>query len=376
MAGQAGIDAGPMQHPRYTKRLQADTALEGEPGPDGSIELQVTLGDMGLEDAFRVTLPPAYARLRLGELFDQVFREDAPQEARIRQGFNLKENPDLPEMYDALIEVFRDWRGGRCTLRFYVNHGPEMELSDEVGRHLVVRRPGGRGESPGGLLDLVIEQRYRALEYAVDRGFGEGVQQLLEWLQARTLLYFMDRHGFSLEADPGPEVDRRLLPIALGLCELNIVAPSQEKGTFEITREGRRALADMIAEVESNITHYDVFGDVVYDRKTGTVEFDTGRGDDLRVQVYEVEGLDPVRTLFLHLLYDGSLDSLPTDWRDAIHDREFFEGLLSPVVDRDEIDADLMEQIIESGLAQVEEREEESNRAARRRELLARAKKR
>ena len=44
--------------------------------------------------------------------------------------------------------------------------------------------------------------------------------------------------------------------------------------------------------------------------------------------------LDPIRTVFLLLLYDGTLDTVVGDWRTTIAKESFFEGLLQPVVDR------------------------------------------
>ena len=103
------------------------------------------------------------------------------------------------------------------------------------------------------------------------------------------------------------------------------------------------------------------------------VEFDTGRGEDLRVETFLAEGIDPVRAVFLLRLYDGSMDHRQGDWQDAIEDDAFFEGLLEPVVNRDGASPSEMELVIESGLSLLEERQEQARREEAEREILRRA---
>ena len=62
----------------------------------------------------------------------------------------------------------------------------------------------------------------------------------------------------------------------------------------------------MVVEAESYIDRFDLFSDTLLEPDE-EVEFGTGVGEDLRVQVYGSEGVDPVRAVFLLLLYD--LDS-------------------------------------------------------------------
>lgn len=333
---------------------------------DAPLTLRITLGEMALEDAFSVTLPASYARLPVEELLDRVFPAEERDRAEIRTLLDPRANPDAPEMYDALAEMFDAQRNSRCALRLFANHGPEMAPSETVAQHL----------RAGGLLDIVIEQRYTPVEYAVRRGYSESEAQLLEWLQARTLLYFLDAHSLNLSEAPESEADRRLLTIANHLRDDGLVTLTDETGLYEITEEGEEALAEMVAETESYIDRYDVFGDALYDSGSDTVLFGKDRGDDLRAPVYEAEGLDPVRAVFLLALYDSTLDTLPYDWRDAIHDPAFFDELLVSAVDYRAMEKSVLEEIIESGLAYVEERAEESQRHAAKQELLSRAKER
>ena len=365
------------QRPKYAKTPRGESfegvAVESAPGGETPLTLRVTLGEMDVEDAFLVTLPATDTRTPFGEFLDRVFTEDRLGQDQVRVAFGLKENPDLPEMYDALIETFREWRSGRCSLRFFANHGPELGLSDELWRHLRVQPSEPRGVRSNATLDLVIEQRYRALDYAVHAGYADSKAQLLEWLRDHTLLYFLDTEAASLEAGPESEAGP-LLAIVRRLHEAGLLSPSEEAGGFAITEEGRRVLSGLIAETESYIVRYDVFGDVLYDEESGAAMFESGRGEDLRVPVYEAEGLDPVRVVFLLLVYESALDRYAPDWQERTVREEFFDEVLTPVVDHLIVEDAVLESIIESGFAHVEEQEQRRRGLDAQREVMARAK--
>jgi len=129
-------------------------------------------------------------------------------------------------------------------------------------------------------------------------------------------------------------------------------------GVFYVTEAGREAIGRLLAETESYIARFDVFKDVVYHRDAGVVEFDTGRGEDLRVAVFLAEGLDPLRVVFLLRLYDGTFSEYLPNWQQLIHTSEFFEEILEPVVNHSQVDESIIGKIIESGYACLEERED------------------
>jgi hypothetical protein len=347
---------------------------------EGPFELRVSLGDMRPEDALRVILPPEQAGLRVWELLDSTFSGDPESRSRVEETFDLRDNPDLPEIYAALLHVFDSRRMGRCVLDCFANRRTRVADSALVVDHLDARRTG-EGDGPAHpVLDLVIEQKYHALDYAVAQGYWDSSADLLEWLRPLTLLYFLDKHEFRLPAAPAEENDQDLLAIAGTLQAKGLIAPlegtgeetGEETGTFAITELGRRTIGSMMAETESYIDRFDVFKDTAYDADAESVEFDKGRGEDLRVQIFIAEGLDPVRVVFLLRLYDGTLDEFAGSWPRLVHNADFFEGILEPVVDRDSVDEALIDRIIESGYAYVEEREEAARELRSQREILER----
>ena len=328
---------------------------------DGSFELRVTLGDMGLEDAFRLRLPPAMSRLTVGGLLDEVFSEEDDAQLRFLSALDIQANPDLPAIYEELLDIFAQWRRDDCILRFFARHESQVGLADRVEDH-IKHGPSQRGEHAVDLtLDLAIEQTHDVLGRFADWGGGNGA--LMTWLQRRTFLYFMDKHRFRLSVDPGDKLSRGLLPIANELASKGLIAGSEESGVYEPADEGEELIQRMVVEAESYIDRFDVFSDTLLEPDE-EVEFGTGIGEDLRVQVYGSEGVDPVRAVFLLLLYDSTLDAYSETWQEAIHKEEFFNELLRPVLDHARVDDELIGLVIESGYAHSEELSEAAEERA------------
>ena len=336
---------------------------------EGSFELRVTLGDMGLEDAFRIRLPPGTSRLTVSSLLDEVFSEEDAAQLRFLSALDIQANPDLPAMYEELLDIFAQWRRGDCTLRFFDRHGSQVRLADRVEDH-VNFRVSQRGErAVSATLDLAIEQTHDVLGRFAD--WGGGNRALMRWLQPRVFLYFMDKHRFRLSVDPRDKLGRGLLPIANELASSGLVARSEESGVYEPADEGEKLIQQMVVEAESYIDRFDLFSDTLLE-PDDEVEFGTGVGEDLRVQVYGSEGVDPVRAVFLLLLYDSTLDAYSETWREAVHQEEFFNELLRPVLDHTRVDDELIGLVIESGYAHSEQLSEAAEERAFEQDVLRR----
>jgi hypothetical protein len=323
---------------------------------------------MPLEDGLQLVLASERPSSTLGELLDEAFPWESERRSQAIAALDVTENPDAPEMYAAVAGLVSDWRRGRCALRFFINHGPEINVSEEP-------RPGRRAAAPkgdAGLLDLVIEQRPTPLEFAVRAGHWSSTRQLLEWLQDHTLLVYAGAKGrFRQEGGPGDESN--VARAAGRMLEKGFLAATPEDGSISLTQLGEQELAGLMDEAESDVERYGVFADVLYDEEAEGALFGTGRGDDLTVAVCEAEGLDPVRTVYLLRMYDYSLDESLDSWWEAGGSEEFYDWLLAPAVDNDTADEALLDRIIEAGLAHVEERQETRLARARQRVALNRA---
>ena len=331
-------------------------------GDATSLALRVTLGDMPLSDAFEVAIPDVDAPASVGDLLDRVFGPDGVRDETVHDLLDTRRNPDLPEMYADLLDTFADWRDGRCSLRICRNHGPEIASSDEASKHL-----SAAPASPEPLLDVVLEQQFTPLEYAAGRWHGGDLAALVLRLQEHVMLHFVGRLGHDLgDTESPPDAD--LLSIADRLVDQGALS---DDGGCALTEDGEDRLELADAEVESAIDAYDVFADVA--RRGGRVELGGGAGGDLRVDVYEAEGMDAAEAVLLRQLHDGTLDDLEVDWRDAILDDDFFAELLIDLVDRERVDSADLEEIIEAGLAHLEEAREQAERDTRRRHIDAQA---
>lgn len=325
-------------------------------------ELIVTMGDMDTDDAFHVTLPGIGNQATVGELLDIVFPNLIQHEDYVRTRLDLKVNPDLPEIYDALLDVFHTWRDSRCDLNIYLNHGPEMNLSDTAVGQLRMPVYKSVSNSSTPVLDIVIEQRFTPLKYATLRSTVYTAEELLQWLQEHTLLYLMDTHGFELQSTTKSISNLRLLPIAHRMLDKNLIWETSDPTGYTITDVGQQVLTDMAKQADSFAHKYELFEDVVYDSESGTVEFETGNGSDLRIAVYEAEGLDPLMAVFVQLLTEGILDNYPNDWQESIQDKAFFDHMLVSIADRDIPNHTSLDAIIDAGLSELDERQEQADR--------------
>jgi hypothetical protein len=332
-------------------------------GADGgdTFELHLSMQGTDLYDSFRIAVPSRHADATLIDLIELVFPEDVQAFNDNYAGLDVKSNPDLPDIYLALWEILGIWRSGECALHFFGTSGSEIEPSQSVKSYF--------GSEDSSLV-LVMEQSFDVLTHFEERGGNR--DELLHWLQGMTLLYFVDKHGFQLRSDRGDEADAEVLSIASDLQSRGILSLPEPTGAFEITEEGRRTLGDMIAETESYIDQFDLFKDVTYDADADLVEFDTGFGEDFRVQVYDAERLDIYRTVFLLRMYDGTLDEYSGTWTEQIGSEDFFNEILQPVLDRDHVDDESIDWIIDSGFAHNEELLEANRERQSQQEIIRR----
>ena len=328
--------------------------------------LAVSLSGMPPGASLEITLPRDYARLSIGQLLDSVFPEDEAGQLAVEQMLDVPENPDLPDIYDCFLPVFDHYRSGLCRLNLTGALGRPVQLSD-IASDFLQPLPDSSTTLvwPGSVrfaLELAVEPEYRPLEYAVSQGYADSEDELLAWLRSCTLLYYLDKHEYRLPPLTGMSESSPLRPIAQSLFDRGFLAPCGEAGLPRITGEGRGFISALLSETGSCIDRFDVFKDVLWEEDAGSPEFDTGSGLDLRVQVFVAEGLDPVRTVFLLRLYDGTFDEFVSTWPERIGDIEFFNMILEPVVDRFEVPGELIQEIVEAGYACLEERAESARK--------------
>ena len=323
---------------------------------------------MAPEDFVLLEMPAEYRALSVSQLLDRSFPSDLEQRQAIAVQFDLRANPDLPDIYAVFLAACDEWRDWRCSLLLNAATGEAVPLDAPVSSLIEPAK-----DEPG--LALHLQQSYCAVEYAVRHGFWPSRDELLDWMRALTTLYFLDKHEVPLAiSEESPLALRKALDSlrSEGLITQQEESPSTSNPPLDITREGRGFIAAILDETESLIDNFDHYQDTAINAGAAIAEFDTGRGIDLRVEAFLAEELDPVRAVFLLRLYDGSLDPRLTDWRVAMNDDAFYEDILEPVVNRHDASPEEMELVIESGLSWFEEQEELARRKETERQILRR----
>ena len=423
-------------------------------GRSGWFEIRVSLSGMDPDDGLNVVLPAKFAEATLSELLAHTFPAGEQEQREVAAMFDLRTNPDLPEIYAVFLDAFDEWRKGRCTLLFSGGDGLDLDLSGLVSQQLECSSTGasqladgsrdlppfeakppnchseewsdeprfhrggglspeqeigssnlppqrlrltqddrlrfsgyrpagfeniatGGRQSPYPKFSIKVKQQYHPIEYATQMGFWGSKKELLEWLQSLTVLYFLDKHRVEIAAGAPWDAGSGLMAAVAALQSKDLISCSVDTQSFGITKEGRGFISRLLSETESYIDLYDHFKDTEFDLDPDTldpdtIKFDTGRGVDLRVQVFLAEGLDPVRTVFLLRLYDGTLDDFVSTWQGLIDDESFFDSILEPVVNRCEVDETLIGQIVESGYGFLEEREERARELESQQQIIGR----
>ena len=318
-----------------------------------TVLLRVTLGDMPLQDAYRGAAPSVDPDETLGTLLRRVFQVPSPIHIDEETFIKPTADPDSLAMQAELAKMIYDAGVSRCSLKFFVNHGPQVHPADLVFPY--IRLAGTDADT--NLLDLVIEHRFTPLEYAKARGDWPGVPELVEWLEDSTVLLWADRGGLAVSDSSV----RRLV-------EKGLLATQASSEGHVVTEAGDARQQELVAEAESYDARYGIFDDVLYDDEARVADFGTGSGQDLRPVVYDAEGLDPIRATFLvGILRGESVDA------DAEDPERRFTALLTPAVDRPLIGDTDVEQIIEAGLALVETDAESRRRDLARRQAVRHA---
>ncbi len=141
------------------------------------------------------------------------------------------------------------------------------------------------------------------------------------------LLFMLHRfkRGYEIRAD---EVDllRELTDEAenRGLLQFDM-----GKSSFVLAPDGEQAYKNLVTEAQDLVKRFDIYADVDLEFR-GDVHFGTGSGQDLRVPMYQLAGVDPFRARFVLGLNDGEWDDLQ-DWPRRILDSGWFDEVFAYV---------------------------------------------
>ena len=363
--------------------------------------LKLVLDGMDPNDFLEVKLPEHLVHYSLDHVLDYLFPRTFSDQIKIERLLDNDSNPDLTDIYFIFSDIWDEYHRGLCELSFSTEWQNPLKLSNTVRQamcaYLKESNVGYKDAdlqnlgsnrchdyerdpflSPSDNITLIVQldKQYLPLEYGVNVGFWESRDELLAWLRSLSVLYFLDKHEVKLETDYRTTNDP-ILSIILDLQQKGLISVSADSEAFMIADPGRCLIEGLIEETEAYIDQYDHFRDVYYrslrgDLVVGSVEFESNRGVDLRVEIFLNHQLDPIRTVFLLLLYDGTLDTVVGDWRNTIAKDSFFEKLLQPVVDRCHVDASTINILQQLGEDYIISRRLRSDESKYQQDIIAR----
>jgi hypothetical protein len=127
-----------------------------------------------------------------------------------------------------------------------------------------------------------------------------------------------------------------------------------QKAAYKLTDEGQKLYRSYKSEAQELIKRYDIYGDVDVD-VDGTIRFDTGLGRDLRIPIFELDGIDPFRARFLIGLNDDEFRD-EKNWPELYKSEKSYQLIMrdvsyAPALDT--YDRNLLTRILHEGKAQL-----------------------
>lgn len=301
-------------------------------------KLTISLGDMKSEDSFRIFAPLELANHTLHTFLSRLFEKGLVGNIPVSLLMDLDENPDLPDMFDELLHIYNQWRLNKCSMRFLNKNGNIINLTDLLSNHIQFLE-----------LNLIFEQTYEI--FHTDMITDDHQIALLKWMQEVTTLYLIDSSVNGI-----PSEDKLLSRDHVQhLISRQLIIFNKGTKKYNVSTKGRDYIIDLMSETERYIDQYDIFHDVKFDYDAYVIEFGSGEGVDLRVPVFENEGLDPIRTVFLLRIYDGTLSGYIDRQPNMTYSTSFYNEILQPVLDHLIIPEATLDWIIENGLDDLDE---------------------
>jgi hypothetical protein len=337
---------------------------------EGGIPLviRITLGDMDLLDAFYIALPADASSLSIEDAMRKhVLCENEEDRSKVRQKLSRDPNPDLLDIYDALLYLYQQAEAGEVILSYHINNGAsDIRKADPVSLHQQHCTSNGKPNRFYSLLDLVLEV-YDNLD-PFSELTGERKSTMLEDFRRIFALYLLDRFSYQ-PANAAKDENSEHLSAVLEYLASEDLGLTRVDGEYIVSPRGYDLLNGIINEAEFYIDNYDIFGDV-YVNGAGEIRFNTGYGSNFIVPVFSRVGIDPYRALFAAALYLGNMDYLASSL-DMLFSEAPFSDLFSLIAHspkEEDVGTELLDRIIQEGSLKVQEqrlREERLERVER-----------
>lgn len=237
------------------------------------------------------------------EAIQQILFDKDEQGLYIRDGVNLKANGLDLDPDDTIYGAFRPASHDGVEYRRC-----DLSVSDTISGIASSGSNGtGYGTKDGGTANVSsqtgsIEELSR-LMFLHQVGVGKLIDVTKELAELHDIIKWAETEG---------------------LIEIDV-----EKVAYKLTEKGKRRHDSYIEEAQNLIIRYDIFSDVDID-SSEHIFFDSGHGRDLRVPIYELEGIDPYRARFVLGLNDGEWDNLD-DWSQKCVNENWYREIFEPI---------------------------------------------
>lgn len=325
------------------------------------IIIRITIGNMNLIDGFYMPLPDESEQLSIEDTIRNfILGKDQKYRIKLKKELAKYNNPDLCDIYDAIVELYKELDEGKIYIEYNINNGASnIKPSDLVSEHLRTYLHRNKYR----LLDIVIDvyNNIDPFRYISE----EQKNSMLRDFRSIFILYAMDKFDYQLKSfGTESELENKIKNIINYLNEIGFIeTKTGGQAHLLITHKGYDFLKSIINEAEFYIDNYDIFGDI-YIKQDGSIEFGTGYGYNLLIPVFKKEGIDPYKALFICSLYLGNMDELLSDISQLFTEEPFrnlFE-LIAISPREEDIGKEFLEDIINEGKRIIDERRYDQER--------------
>jgi len=283
----------------------------------------VYLTDSSKQHMVLITLPEEEARKAAVDVIFDLVGSDSPEELVKENVISEAQLPDLKALKQLIFD--RDNQG------LFIRDGLNFTAN---GKDLNPELPFEKAFVPGeldGTKYLRCDLQLASVSLANNPTNAKAPPQQASQedqmqIFARTMFLHQVAIGTAIDVTKShPEIDDL---IAWAEHE-ELIEIDVQKAAYRLTAKGKAQHDEYIQEAQELIKKFDIYGDVDMD-SSGTVRFDTGLGSDLRVPVFEVNGVDPFRARFLLGINDGEWDNL-SNWEELIQDVTWYQRLFEPI---------------------------------------------
>ncbi|NQV34043.1 MAG: hypothetical protein HQ515_15225 [Phycisphaeraceae bacterium] len=298
-------------------------------------DIRISLGSGPLEEAYYCTVEDPKAKdATLQDLLDRYALN--PEQ---REQLDVAEYPELPFLFDELLQYQTNASQGLLDLSFYVNHSPgpgPVNLNGRARQYLCACTHHDQSHDYL-VLDLVLVAKVAQIN-------DTHLSQKQRTYGDLFLLFLLDHHdqrgarAFQKFIAKGPFGDCYDVAVSHDFSALRHTLDTLERSHFikvtrpygsesvsfslEFTEQGRTEIARLTEEVEQACVRYDVYDSVsVWPCALGVPD-----GFDARIQMMEYDEVDYERQVFLLVLLENKTDLITgKGWYDHFLPFDFYE---------------------------------------------------